>query len=232
MSSPKFPKNLFSFWFLLATIATDWRQKLKSFPVFFLCISKIWFNFLLFFSNFKSNSCPPAIPVCPEQFDRRLIISLFCFSDNAFFLLEIISKAKVNNELPARTAVASPNFLCVDSLPLLIESLSIHGRSSWIKEYEWIHSTAAHISTNFFSLTFNNLPISKIIVDLIFFPPEITPYFIGVNSKEFFCLFKKFFKKLSIFCALFFNLNFIISYILRSRYFLWLYFKKIFYMFI
>ena len=43
------------------------------------------------------------------------------FDDNKFFLLEIISKAKVNNEFPANTAVASPNFLCVEGFPLRID---------------------------------------------------------------------------------------------------------------
>ena len=56
------------------------------------------------------------------------------FNEIKFFLFEIISNAKVSNELPAKTAVASPNFLCVDGFPLLIRSLSIHGRSSCISE--------------------------------------------------------------------------------------------------
>ena len=41
-----------------------------------------------------------------------------------------ISKAKVSKELPAKTAVDSPNLIWVEGLPLLIESLSIHGKSS------------------------------------------------------------------------------------------------------
>ena len=44
------------------------------------------------------------------------------------------SLANVSNAFPASTAVDSPNFLWVESFPLLIESLSIQGRSSWIKE--------------------------------------------------------------------------------------------------
>ena len=40
--------------------------------------------------------------------------------DNKFFLSEIISNAKVNNEFPASTAVASPNFLCVDNFLFLL----------------------------------------------------------------------------------------------------------------
>ena len=47
---------------------------------------------------------------------------------------EIISNAKVNKEFPANIAVDSPNFMCVAGLPLLIESLSMQGRSSCIRE--------------------------------------------------------------------------------------------------
>ena len=50
-----------------------------------------------------------------------------------------------------------------------------------------IHSTAAQILISFFLLIFNILPVSKIIVDRIFFPPEMTPYFIGFTSNVFFC---------------------------------------------
>ena len=45
-----------------------------------------------------------------------------------------ISNAIVSKEFPARTAVDSPNLICVDGLPLLILSLSIQGKSSWINE--------------------------------------------------------------------------------------------------
>ena len=44
--------------------------------------------------------------------------------------LDNISKAIVSSEFPARTAVDSPNFMCVDGFPLLILSLSMHGKSS------------------------------------------------------------------------------------------------------
>ena len=50
--------------------------------------------------------------MCPEQLASKLIISFFCFGGNRYFLSAIISKAKVNSEFPANTAVASPNF-CV-----------------------------------------------------------------------------------------------------------------------
>ena len=58
---------------------------------------------------------------------------LLCDGDNKFLSLRI-SNASVSKEFPARTAVDSPNFLWVESFPLLIESLSIQGKSSWIKE--------------------------------------------------------------------------------------------------
>ena len=69
------------------------------------------FNFLFLFSYFKSNSCPPAIPVCPEQLAKDLIISFLDLELIIYFLSAIISKAKVNNELPAKTADASPYFI-------------------------------------------------------------------------------------------------------------------------
>ena len=46
-----------------------------------------------------------------------------------------------------------------------------------------MHSTAAQILISFFFFTLNIFPISKMIVDLIFFPPEINPYFIGLINK-------------------------------------------------
>ena len=36
----------------------------------------------------------------------------------------------------------------------------------------------------------NIFPASNIIVDLIFFPPEITPYFMGSTNNELSCFFK------------------------------------------
>ena len=42
----------------------------------------------------------------------------------------LLTMAIVSNEFPARTAVDSPNFMCVDGFPLLILSLSMHGKSS------------------------------------------------------------------------------------------------------
>ena len=83
-------------------------------------------------SKLKSKYCPPAIPACPEHLDRKeinLVLFLIFSLPSA-----IISNARANNEFPAKTAVASPNFLCVESLPLLISSLSMQGKSSWIKE--------------------------------------------------------------------------------------------------
>ena len=41
-----------------------------------------------------------------------------------------ISKANVKRELPASTAEASPNLICVAGFPLLILSSSIQGKSS------------------------------------------------------------------------------------------------------
>ena len=45
-----------------------------------------------------------------------------------------IIKSLVSKEFPARTAVDSPNLICVAGFPLLVESLSMHGRSSCINE--------------------------------------------------------------------------------------------------
>ena len=69
-----------------------------------------------------------------------------------------------------------------------------------------MHSTAAQILISFLFLILNNFPVSKIIVDLIFFPPEITPYFIGGTKIDFCCFFKKFNKYLSTIFAFFFSL--------------------------
>ena len=64
---------------------------------------------------------------------------------------------------------------------------------------------------SFFWLIFKSFPVSKIIVERIFFPPEITPYFIAETSKDFFCFFIKDIKNLSIFLAFLFNLFLIIK---------------------
>ena len=48
----------------------------------FFCNWSFFFNYwidFLFFSYFKSEYWPPAIPVWPAQFDNKLIISFFCF---------------------------------------------------------------------------------------------------------------------------------------------------------
>ena len=60
------------------------------------------------------------------------IIFLFLFILN--FGSDKISKANIKREFPAKTAVDSPNFLCVVNLPLLISSSSIQGKSSCISE--------------------------------------------------------------------------------------------------
>ena len=64
-----------SFLLLFATVAAAYKQKLNNFPVFFFCISIIWSIFFFFFSNFRCNSWPSAIPVWPEQFDNNLTLS-------------------------------------------------------------------------------------------------------------------------------------------------------------
>ena len=74
--------------------------------------------------------------MCPEQLAKDLMISFFNFALSLYFLSAIISKDKVSNELPAKTAEASPYLICVEGLPLLIASLSIQGKSSCINEYE------------------------------------------------------------------------------------------------
>ena len=66
--------------------------------------------------------------------DNFLIKSIFIFSAILRLGLTIISQAIVCKEFPARTAVDSPNLMCVDGLPLLILSSSIHGKSSCISE--------------------------------------------------------------------------------------------------
>ena len=53
-----------------------------------------------------------------------------------------------------------------------------------------MHSTAAQIILSFFSLTLNNLPASKIIVDLIFFPPDITRISLEKQEEIFFASLK------------------------------------------
>ena len=53
-------------------IAGAIQQKLKSFPVFFICISTILFKGIFFRSKFKSENWPPAIPVCPEHSEINL----------------------------------------------------------------------------------------------------------------------------------------------------------------
>ena len=86
--------------------------------------------FLFLFSYFKSSSWPPAIPLCPEQLAKDFIISVFNFELSKYSLSAIISNANVSKELPAKTAEASPYLIWVEGLPLLIKSLSMHGRSS------------------------------------------------------------------------------------------------------
>ena len=65
-----------------------------------------------------------------NKFIKVIFLLLFILK----FGSDKISKAKVKREFPAKTAVDSPNFLCVVSLPLLISSSSIHGKSSCISE--------------------------------------------------------------------------------------------------
>ena len=75
-----------------------------------------------------------ASPRCPDEDDKAwMILTLISWSISNFGS-EIISNAKVNKELPAKIAVYSPYALCVLSFPLLKSSLSIEGKSSWIKE--------------------------------------------------------------------------------------------------
>ena len=73
-------------------------------------------------------------PRCPEHSDNFLMRLILIFSPTFKFSLVKISKAIVKREFPASTAVDSPNLMCVDGFPLLKLSLSIHGKSSWIRE--------------------------------------------------------------------------------------------------
>ena len=52
-------------------------------------MSNICLKFFLLFSNFRSSSWPPAIPVCPAQLDNNLIIKniTLSFYDKNIFLL-------------------------------------------------------------------------------------------------------------------------------------------------
>ena len=79
---------------------------------------------------------------CVHQ-SHGLKVDGYCFDEELNYLILItsyfidetdLSKARINREFPAKTAVDSPNFLCVESFPLRKSSLSIHGKSSWIKE--------------------------------------------------------------------------------------------------
>ena len=72
----------------------------------------------------------------------------------------------------------------------------MHGKSSWIKEYECIHSTAAHKLIIWLGLILKIFDELKMIVDLIFFPPNKVPYFITGMSSEYFCVLKYFLKHL------------------------------------
>ena len=153
------------------------------------------------------------MPVCPEQIAKDLIISFLIFELSEYFLSAIISNAKVNNELPANTADASPNLICVEGFPLLIESLSMHGKSSWIREYECMHSTAAQIFMSFISFMLNIFPF-KNYSRSYFFPPEITPYFM-VLPKEIFLIFNKIYQKIIYFFCILNNFFIIYFYYLK-----------------
>ena len=69
------------------------------------------------------------------ELSEILLIKLVLVISGIFKSLWLkISKAIVKRELPAKTAVDSPNLICVEGLPLLTVSLSMHGKSSCINE--------------------------------------------------------------------------------------------------
>ena len=91
-------------------IAGAIQQKLKSLPVFFICISTILFKGIFFSTKFKSENWPPAIPVCPEDSEINFISFVLILLSTLKFLSLKISKAIVK-ELPAVIAVDSEFFM-------------------------------------------------------------------------------------------------------------------------
>src|SRR6056300_856139 len=97
-----------SFFFIISGAI---QQKLNNLPVFFISICKTFFFEIFLFCYLKFNYWPPAIPRCPEHSEIFLIRLIFIELSNLSNLLVKISDDKVKSELPANTAVDSPNLI-------------------------------------------------------------------------------------------------------------------------
>ena len=86
------------------------------------------------------------MPLKPHALDISEIIFILCESDKSSSPA-INWKANACKASPANIAVASPYLIWFDGIPLLKSSLSIAGKSSCIKEYEWSDSIAVAIFT-------------------------------------------------------------------------------------
>ena len=72
---------------------------------------------------------------------------------------------------------------------IIIEEKDFDSKILLSKINDLINDDSKLSSMSIASKKLGNKDATKIIVDLIFFPPESTPYFIGATSKDFFCFF-------------------------------------------
>ena len=106
-------------------------------------------------SHIRSMTCPPIIPSTPTPLLKTEIsITALCADIlPSSAALEITSKARVFRASPARSAMLSGKALWQEGFPLLKSSLSIHGRSSCIREKVWI-SSKAQATSRILSISF------------------------------------------------------------------------------
>ncbi|WVZ11578.1 hypothetical protein V8G54_016108 [Vigna mungo] len=93
-------------------------------------------------SESKSTTCPATRPSPPIDFANSPIARTTRAGDTPSVAAAKCSKANASSASPARTATSSPNTLWLVGLPRRRSSLSMQGRSSWMRDMVWIISRA------------------------------------------------------------------------------------------
>ncbi|KAG5405772.1 hypothetical protein IGI04_011891 [Brassica rapa subsp. trilocularis] len=127
----------------------------------------------------RSTTCPATSPFVPMAFASSITAWIILSGAiNPLDMTVICSNAKERSASPAKTAIASPNTLFSkrNGLPLRRSALSMHGRSSWIRELVWIISTAQAADMAIASSPPTSSHAAMQSRDLTRFPPASSEY--------------------------------------------------------
>ncbi|KAL3845214.1 hypothetical protein ACJIZ3_002617 [Penstemon smallii] len=94
----------------------------------------------LFPVQLKSTTCPATSPSVPIALANSPTAASTLFGATPLVAVAMNSNAKASKESAANTATSSPNTLWFVGFPRRRSSLSIQGKSSWIKDMAAMHN--------------------------------------------------------------------------------------------